>query len=87
MIEPIELLWNAMSRQPFKRSLPGSVADFFCGKNIFITGSSGFLARHIIQMLSKEVSSPGAIIGIDLVSADSQADMQPTVFYQGRCGD
>lgn len=87
MIEPIELLWNAMSKQPFKRSLPGSVADFFFGKNILITGSSGFLARHIIQMLSKEVSSPGAIIGIDLVSADSQADMQPTVFYQGRCGD
>lgn len=87
MNKSIEALWFSMTSQSFEYSLPPVVAEFFRGKNILITGSSGFLARQIIQMLRNDAPELGDIIGIDLVSVNTHLASKPTLFYQGACGD
>ncbi|MDB2463628.1 polysaccharide biosynthesis protein [Flavobacteriaceae bacterium] len=103
MNDALNIHWNAKSRQPYERRLPNTVSQFFAGKNILITGSSGFLAQQIIQRLQNDVPDHGDLIGIDIVSLNGSEDADPVpvprkgvsantetdqfVFYQGYCGD
>ena len=103
MNDALHILWNAISKQPYEHRLPNKVSQFFAGKNILITGSSGFLGQQIIQRLQNDVPDHGDLIGIDIVSLNGSEDACPVpvprkgvsanietdqfVFYQGHCGD
>ncbi len=87
MNQSLQKLWYAMTTVPFELGLQEQVSEFFSGKNILITGSSGFLGGQIIQMLLRDVPSLGSIIGIDLVAQISNADKAVSTFYHGHCAD
>ena len=103
MNDALNILWNAISKQLYERRLPNEVSQLFAGKNILITGSSGFLGQQIIQRLQNDVPDHGDLIGIDVVSLNGSedADSVPVppktmsantgtdqvFFYQGHCGD